>query len=149
MPTCFDVSGNFIPCPTGGAAPANFTDQLSQNIAGPGIGPAPGQCPMAPDGTCTDIYGNPGQSCLLIRECDPYTGAQHVEYDTPAGPVPNANIWSVDSKGNVVYLDAKGNQITPPSYAAPPYLDKGVFTSQFNPTVQAKLGAVSLAGVGM
>jgi len=147
MPVCFDNSGNFTPCPTGGSAPQNFTSDLTQQVQGPGIGPAPGQCPMGPDGTCTDVYGNPGQSCLLIRECDPYTGAQHVQYLLPGGSVPNANIFEVQPDGSVLYKDAKGVTTNPPNYAAPPYLDKGVFVSQFNPTVQAKLASVNTVGM--
>lgn len=146
MPTCYDTSGNFTPCPTGGASPSSFTDTLQQNIQGPGIGAAPGQCPMAPDGTCTDSYGNPGQSCLLIRECDPYDGAQHVQYQTPGGTAPNALIATVNPDGSVTMTDAKGNPTNNPGYA-PPYLDHGVFTSQFNPTQQAKLS--SIPNVGM
>jgi hypothetical protein len=147
MPVCFDNSGNFTPCPTGGTAPVDFTSSLTQQVQGPGIGPAAGQCPMAPDGTCTDVYGNPGQSCLLIRECDPYTGAQHVQYQLPGGSVPNANIFQVQPDGSLAYLNAMGIKTNPPNYATPPYLDQGVFTSQFNPTVQAKLSAVSTVGM--
>ena len=147
MPVCFDNSGNFTPCPTGSAAPQSFTSDLSAKVQGPGIGPAKGQCPMAPDGTCTDVYGNPGQSCLLIRECDSYTGGQHVQYLLPGGSVPNANIFEVQPDGSLLYKDAQGNTTNPPNYAAPPYLDKGVFTSQFNPTQQAKLAGVQTVGM--
>lgn len=142
MPTCYDTQGNFTPCPVGGAAPTNFTDTLQQAVQGPGIGPGAGMCPMQPDGSC--VLGGQPVSCVLIRECDAYDGANHVEYNTPGGAAPNANIWTVDGSGNLVYLDAKGNPTTPPQYAAPPYLDKGVFTSQFNPDVQAKLSAVGV-----
>lgn len=146
MSVCFDVSGNFTPCPTGGASPASFTDNLQAKVQGPGIGPARGQCPMAPDGTCTDAYGNPGQSCLLIRECDPYTGAQHVQYQLPEGTPPNANIATVNPDGSVTMTDAKGNPTANPGYA-PPYLDHGVFTSQFNPNQQSKLNSVGAIGM--
>lgn len=148
MPTCYDVTGSPVPCPVGGAAPqpgGSFTGQLGQT-AGCNIGTAPGQCPMANDGTCTDIYGNPGQSCVLIRECDACTGANHVEYNLPSGPVPNANIFSVDGQGNLVYLNANGVPVPPPQGAAPPYLDQGVFTSQFNPTQQTKLTSLGIIG---
>lgn len=144
MPTCYDTQGNFTPCPTGGAPPAGFTDQLQSSIQGPGIGSAPGQCPMQPDGGC--LYNGEPVSCVLIRECDPYTGAQHVQYALPGGVTPNANIATVNPDGSVTMTDAKGNPTNNPGYA-PPYLDKGVFTSQFNPTQQAKLSSITNIGM--
>ena len=136
----------FVPAPyTGGTAlPANFTDQLTQKVQGPDIGSAPGQCPMLPDGSCS--YGGGSVSCQEFRECDPYTAENHVEYTLPGGAAVNANVWSVDSSGNLVWLGANGQPQTPPSYASPPYLDKGVFTSQYNPTTQAKLSSAGVVG---
>ncbi len=153
-PICNPVAASAVPT---AAEQAGFT--YAQSVSGvleqepplsvletlPGcvIGNAPGQCPMHPDGSCTDIYGNPGGSCALIRECDPCDGLQHVEYKLPSGNVPNANTWSAQADGTFVWLGPNGTPAPPPQGAAPPHLDKGVFTSQFNPTTQAAINAAA------
>lgn len=147
MATCFDNNGNFIPCPPGGGGggQVDLAATLNSAVSGPGVGSAAGQCPMQPDGTC--LLNGQEIGCALIRECDNYTGAQHVNYELPSGPVTaNANSWQVDPQGNLVYVDAKGNVVTPPQYAVPPTLSNGVFTSQYNPTQQAVLSKVNPAG---
>lgn len=147
----------YIP-PVGGqvqvnSVPVSFTDSLEQAIpAGPGIGTAPGQCPMLPDGNCVDLFSNASgeTGCGNYRECDTYTGHQHLTTVTPAGNTVNGaaavvNSWAVVN-GQMVWLDATGNPGTPPNGASPPVLDNGVFTSNINPNTSAALANLGTVG---
>jgi hypothetical protein len=133
--------------PLGEELPLSIVETLPGCNIGPG-GPGLNQCPMAADGTCTDQYGNPGQSCALIRECDPCTGFQHVQYLTPGGVAPNPNSWYQKADGTWVWLNASGQPGPAPQGASPPFLDKGQFTSNVNPNTTASIAkAANAAGL--
>jgi hypothetical protein len=140
------------------ASPISFSDDLVTAVGGPGIGMSPGQCPMitsgpqagscAVVGTSASVNSVGGAtSCALYRECDAYTGAQHVEYTLPSGVVGNANVWSVGSGGKLVWLGPDGKPTTPPNWATPPTLGVGnSFVSSTNPAAVQKLQSLQLSG---
>ncbi len=119
-------------CAPGNACSVSFSDDL--NIApvagGPGIGLAPGQCPMiltgVHSGQCVP-YGYPADGsggtvgCLGIRECDAYTGNTHSEVINPGSSNINADIWGYDPKTQKwTWYGPNGLPATPPNWAMPP-----------------------------
>lgn len=58
-----------------------------------------------------------GVSPLVIRDLDAWTGLRHFQYALPSGLPVNANIWTLMSTGEFVWLNDAGVAEAPPAWA--------------------------------
>ena len=65
-------------------------------------------CPVNQDSSCT-LNGN-RVGCMLIRECDKYTGNVHFEYAQPEG-TSNVNTNILNADGTITYQNAQYTQV--------------------------------------